>query len=735
MVGIRNKLIEKLSYRILQRIILFYVIVHVVSHFIIINNEVFAGSIKNDTPTLSNPSCVKYFSGSSSRLFKLLSLDGTVKLDSNYYPDFSSVDPWYFTKVITQFKKLTKTIIKEIKKEPNPNFDNIIKKIDEVVWFRLRFASMIEFWDMKQEKKERLLKRLRGVLISFLGDIDLLKVIDNYDPSLENLTDSQEKLVQSYKELVIKTQQDISNIEAQESNSISQAEELYNQISEKYSQIETRLEFIPNILQTDFYIRSIVKHDRNKDELLKLFSVINNRVYIDHSSVKTVLSKLTNTEGRRLLYERYSLQLQSNASAIYREFVEISSMYKQLIEQGAYSPDRFVSTDNIKKILESRIEKITDKLFDDETDMYKFVSSHFSNVYNQDLIYLDPWNIYYYNEWYNESKRYSKLFGSKLGAYLHYDKLLENILNIFSELYGVDIVEVTSDKYFKLFKKSKVYEVKKDGKLIMILHISQNSSNRNNSSTVNSYPYTMFIDKKTKTFESYPATVAIDLKLRAARRHDGVCSLDDVITMFHELGHAFGGLLLTPVYSSMNNETNDMYCDVEEYQSKFMEFFARDPKIIRIYAKHFKTGESMNDQQIEALLYDGRMYLADYLSELVMDYINLLIQRGEFIGIEDIYSKFKLPRYVQDECNTTTKLQGLIGGESKPVLYHYAIGEYLGTDLFVRIKNRGFFSEESFEMMKHFLNFREFRNFDEFIETRRKIPAWEDIPVKFKFFK
>ncbi len=734
MIETRNNLNEKLSSRSLQRIIHFYVIILVVYHFIIINNEVFAGRI-TDTPTLYNPSCLEYFSDSSSRLFTLLSLDGTVKLDSNYYPDFSSVDPWYFTKVITHFKKLTKTIIEEIKKEPNPSFDTIIKKIDEVVWFRLRFTSMIEFWDMRQEKKERLLKRLRGVLISFLGDVELLKAIDNYDPSLENLTDSQKKLVQSYKELVIKTQQDVSHIESHESNSISQAEELYNQISEKYSQIETRLEFLPNILQTDFYLRSIVKHDRNKDELLKLFSVINNRVYIDYGSTKTVLTKLTNTEGRRLLYERYSLQLQSNASAIYREFVEISSMYKHLIEQGEYSPDKFVSTDNVKKILESRIEKITDKLLDDEIDMFKFVSTHFSNLLNRDLIYLDPWNIYYYNEWYNESKRYSKLFGSKLGAYLHYDKLLENILNIFSGLYGVDIVEVTSDKYFKLFKKSKIYEVKKDGKLIMILHISQNSSNHNVSSTVDSYPYTMFIDKKTKTFESYPATVAVDLKLRIARRHDGVCSLDDVVTIFHELGHAFGGLLLTPVYSSMSNETNDMYCDVGEYQSKFMEFFARDPKIIRMYAKHFKTGESMNDQQIEAMLYDGRMYLAEYLSELVMDYINLLIQRGEFTGIDDIYSKFKLPRYVQDECNKTTKLQGLIGGESKPVLYHYAIGEYLGTDLFLRMKDRGFFSEESFEMMKHFLNFREFKNFDEFIETRRKIPAWEDIPLKFKFFK
>ena len=698
-------------------------------------NIVLGNNSKQEVVYTINPDCIRGFSDTDSRFLTLLSLDGTVKLDSTFLPDFYSVDSRYFTKVITRYKRLAQTIIKELKVEKNLTFDNVIKKIDKMVWFRLRLATIIEFLDMKPEKKDRLLIRLMEEFVFFLMDNTVKEAIWNYNPGVDNLTEYQKELVTYYKQFSSINVVDINGNESEDEESLSRRDELSDKIAEKYFEIEEMLNLFPISMETDFTVRSIANHDINKEQIYDLFTVRKNRVYVKLDDVSTILSKLHSTFGRRRLYEGYNLHLQSNAKPIYKELVKISTMYKQLIEEGDYNPDSFFSSEHVKKLLESRIQTLSDKLLDSEEDMYRFIREHFTSVNNQSLIELDPWNMYYYNEWYNESQRQSKRYGSKLGSYLHYDKVLDNILGIFFFFFGVEVKEVSSNKYYKLFKDSNIFEVSKDGKLIMVLHISKNTDTKFDLTASDSYPYTMFINHRGRSFESLPVVAAVDFKLDISKRHDSVCGFEDVVTMFHELGHAFGTLILDPIYSSFYKENKDNYSGIGEYQSMFMEVFATEPDIIRMYAKHYITGQSMSDQQIESFLYSGRSSLVKHLSGLVIDYIDILIQRGEFTGIDELYSKFKLTRYVQDECNLKTRLYTLIKGESRPLLYSYDIGLYLGADLLSRMRAKAIFSKESVELMRSFFNFYRFKNFEEFLKDYGQEPSWKEFSRDFKFFK
>lgn len=68
-------------------------------------------------------------------------------------------------------------------------------------------------------------------------------------------------------------------------------------------------------------------------------------------------------------------------------------------------------------------------------------------------------------------------------------------------------------------------------------------------------------------------------------------SFDDVITMFHEFGHALHGLFANQKYVSLSG--TNVARDFVEFPSQFNEHWASDPLILKNYAVHYQTGAAM----------------------------------------------------------------------------------------------------------------------------------------------
>jgi peptidyl-dipeptidase Dcp len=68
-------------------------------------------------------------------------------------------------------------------------------------------------------------------------------------------------------------------------------------------------------------------------------------------------------------------------------------------------------------------------------------------------------------------------------------------------------------------------------------------------------------------------------------------SFDDVITLFHEFGHALHGIFADSRYASLSGTSTAR--DFVELPSQFTEFCARDPQVFANYARHHRTGEPM----------------------------------------------------------------------------------------------------------------------------------------------
>ncbi len=99
-------------------------------------------------------------------------------------------------------------------------------------------------------------------------------------------------------------------------------------------------------------------------------------------------------------------------------------------------------------------------------------------------------------------------------------------------------------------------------------------------------------------------------------------SFDEVTALFHEFGHALHGLLSDVEYPSLASPETPR--DFVEYPSQFNEMWAREPKIVAHYARHYQTGTPMPPELLEKVLkaqqfnqgYDTTEYVAAALLDL-----------------------------------------------------------------------------------------------------------------------
>jgi peptidyl-dipeptidase Dcp len=96
---------------------------------------------------------------------------------------------------------------------------------------------------------------------------------------------------------------------------------------------------------------------------------------------------------------------------------------------------------------------------------------------------------------------------------------------------------------------------------------------------------------------------------------------DEVITMFHEFGHALHGLFSDVRYPSQSG--TEVPRDFVEYPSQVNEMWAWDPAILRSYAVHHVTGEPMPSQWVATMLasrQDGEGFATtEYLAAALLD--------------------------------------------------------------------------------------------------------------------
>jgi len=102
---------------------------------------------------------------------------------------------------------------------------------------------------------------------------------------------------------------------------------------------------------------------------------------------------------------------------------------------------------------------------------------------------------------------------------------------------------------------------------------------------------------------------------KPAAGQPALLSFDDVITMFHEFGHALHGIFADGRYPTLSGTATAR--DFVEFPSQFNEHWATNPKVFAHYARHYQTGAPMPQPLVDKMTRAGKFNSGYNMTELL----------------------------------------------------------------------------------------------------------------------
>lgn len=168
-------------------------------------------------------------------------------------------------------------------------------------------------------------------------------------------------------------------------------------------------------------------------------------------------------------------------------------------------------------------------------------------------------------------------------------------------------------------------------------------------------------------------------------------SIDEVNTLFHELGHGLNSLFSNVNYSGGRNVPRDFV----ELPSQIMENWALEPEVLKMYAKHYKTGKVIPQELIDKIensrLFNQGFETVEYLaaSFLDMDWHMLADSKERDVPTFEKESFVKIGLMPEIESRyQSTNYSHIMGGYAAGY-YSYIWAAVLDADAFQAFKEKG----------------------------------------------
>jgi len=205
---------------------------------------------------------------------------------------------------------------------------------------------------------------------------------------------------------------------------------------------------------------------------------------------------------------------------------------------------------------------------------------------------LQPWDWNFYAEQVRKA-RYD-LDDTQVKPYFELNNVLQNgVFYAANQLYGLTFKERHDLPVYQ--PDVRVFEVfDADGKHLALFYCDYFKRDNKNGGAWMS----VFVDQS-HLLGKLPVVYNVANFSKPAEGEPALISFTDVITMFHEFGHALHGMFADTEYPALSGTATAR--DFVEFPSQFNEHWARDPLIFAHYAKHYKTGAPMPEELVARL--------------------------------------------------------------------------------------------------------------------------------------
>jgi len=229
---------------------------------------------------------------------------------------------------------------------------------------------------------------------------------------------------------------------------------------------------------------------------------------------------------------------------------------------------------------------------------------------------LESWDWWYYTEKIRKEKY--DLDDSQLRPYFELNNVREGAFTLANKLYGLKFEEL---KNVSLpHPDAKAYEVKEtDGSHVGVLIVDYfPRDSKRGGAWMNNYQ-NQYITPDGKKIS--PIIVNVGNFSKPTGDLPALLSFDEVTTLFHEFGHALHGLLSDCTYESLGGTAVPR--DFVELPSQIMENWCFQPEMLKLFAKHYQTGEVIPQQLVDKIIAAGKFNqgfeTVEYLAASILD--------------------------------------------------------------------------------------------------------------------
>ena len=604
-----------------------------------------------------------------------------------------------------------KEILKIAQNEKEPTFENTLealessgKTLDKVanVFYNLLGSNTNDEFDALAVKMSPLLSAHNDKILLNKELFERIKILKSNEPSLK-LSDEQKRLLdETYKRF----QRAGANLDQEAMIRLTEINSSLSSLSVQFDQ---------NVLkETNGYSLIIDDPDDLQglpDEEIRQASLLassegHDGKWVFKPTRVSMYPFLTYSEKRELrenLYKSYILRGDNDNEFDNKEIIKkMVALRKEKANLMGFETHADYVLDNTMAKTTLNVNKLLDTVWNPGIEKAKGEVEAMQEIIIEEggNFKLEAWDWWHYSEKLRQEKFDFK--EEEVKPYFSEDKVLKGAFEVAKKLFEITFTE--RDDLPKYREDIRTFVVEDfNNQVIGIFYTDfTQRPNKGGGAWMNTF-------RSQSKFEGKTIPIVINVCNFPPKNVDGVSllSFEQVETLFHEFGHGLHGLLSDVNYPSLSGTA--VTRDYVEFPSQMMENWAREPEVIKTFAKHYITGETIPDELLakisEAGTFNEGFETSEYVAAAHLD----MAFHMEKDSIEDIdafedetLKNLGLIPEIESRYRSTYFGHIFAGGYSSGY-YSYLWTEVLEADAFEAFKQNGLYHKETADKLKKYV--------------------------------
>jgi peptidyl-dipeptidase Dcp len=622
-------------------------------------------------------------------------------------PPFEKIKPEHFIPAIEEGMKVHVVEINNIITNSEvPDFENTIARLEYSGSLLRKVTSVFHNFNSSNTNPQiqSIAREMAPLLSSHYDNITLNEELFN---RVKAVYDSKEKLSLNSEQARL-LDETFKDFERGGANLDDNARERYRQINSRLSVLT--LQFGENVLKETNDYRLLISDENDLTglpqnlidqaaEAAELKGYKGQWMFTIHGpSMIPFLQYSGNRTLREQLYKAYVMRGNHNNANDNKEIIKeiVSLRYERAKLLGFESHAAYVLSENMAKE-PANVAKLLNQLWTPALNRARQEAAEYQSLINSEggNFSLQPWDWRYYAEKVRKEKY--DLSDDELRPYFSLENVKQGAFSVANALYGIKFKKLEGVPLYH--PDAMAYEVSEsNGSHLGVLYLDFHPRESKRGGAWMSSYRKQFIDENGNNVR--PIVTVVCNFSKATATTPALLTFSEAETFFHEFGHSLHGLLSNSTYYSLSGTSVPR--DFVELPSQIMENWAGEPEVLRMYAKHYITGQTIPDSIITKLqksrVFNQGFETTEYLAAAFLDMAYHDYKGSTITDVDAFEQHFLDSLNLIAEIATryrSTYFNHIFSGGYSSGYYSYIWAAILDSDAFESFKQNGLFDKST----------------------------------------